>query len=64
MCREHEAEMTWKNATAAGENERRCDLRDGQEWFTQRFAGHGTGWRFYPKCDEKPQGLKQKRDMT
>ena len=31
MYREHEAGMTRKNATVAGQNERRCDLRGGQE---------------------------------
>lgn len=64
MCREHEAGVTWKNATTAGENERRCDLNGGQEQVTWSFAGHGTGCRFYSKCDEKPQGLEQKRDRT
>lgn len=40
--------MTRKNATVAGQNERRCDLRGGQEQ-SLGFAGHGVGYRFYSK---------------
>lgn len=57
VCREREVGMIRKNPTVAGQNEGRCDLTGGQEPVTQGFAGYSVGYRFYSKCNEKPQGL-------
>lgn len=56
--------MSWKNSSVAGESERRCKTKDGQEQVIQGFAGHGEEYRFHSKCDEKPLCFKQEHDMT